>query len=745
MGKKGGKKFMGKRERWDSKVNKEEYKPNEKWIAYYKAQNIVNDEQDWNTMVETFMRPLPASLRINFDCPYGERLKQELLEFCATVKENGVGAVRTLDWFPDGRGFQLGLDRNSIRKSQDPSLRGLHKWLIHHTEGGMLTRQEAVSMIPPCVLQVEPHHLILDMCASPGSKTTQMLEVIQNSAKSSGTEPRGMVIANDCDTQRAYMLAHQCKRINSPALVITTHLGQFFPNITPKGQSSGIFDRVLADVPCSGDGTIRKQPNIMATWGCHGGQALYPLQLDIAMRGVGLCKVGGLLVYSTCSLNPIENEAVVATLLKKAKGALVLEETKHIIPELKRRDGLSSWHVFEEGVKPDSRKTRKLAEKEERKAAAKRERGEEPEAAAAEVAVESEEPVEVETDPAVLSCTAIGLRHYKSWEHVPQRCRGRVREGMFPPPIDASVPKRGADGSILEGREPLNLDRCIRCVPQDEDTGGFFVCLLRKVCELDPVLQAVPTEPEGGGNEAPLKKAKVETSTGDSGGDKGGMKPPVFGEHYCAVGDDVVSDLRSFFGLSEDFPSDQLYTRNEGACKTVTFLTKTVKNTVIDNDQQARLKIVLTGLKMFEKNSANALSDCKYRMVQESVYILEPFLNDSRKVIFSPQDLAKVVGRAPTGILHINSLEVEQKIQALSIGAFLAITVTATGEKLIVVCWRGRNNNTINVMCSKESLSVIGQRLVDMGVEVSFPETHKQQAVESDTKGAEEVATKEVM
>jgi 16S rRNA C967 or C1407 C5-methylase (RsmB/RsmF family) len=123
----------------------------------------------------------------------------------------------------------------------------------------MLTRQEAVSMIPPCVLQVEPHHLTLDMCASPGSKTTQMLEVIQSSVKN-GQEPKGMVVANDCDTQRAYMLAHQCKRINSAALVITTHLGQFFPSLQPKGErKAGVFDRVLADVPCSGDGTIRKQ------------------------------------------------------------------------------------------------------------------------------------------------------------------------------------------------------------------------------------------------------------------------------------------------------------------------------------------------------------------------------------------------------------------------------------------------------------------------------------------------------
>jgi hypothetical protein len=65
-----------------------------------------------------------------------------------------VDAVSTLPWFPEGRGFSLGLDRGTIRKSADPQLRALHQWLIGHTDSGMLTRQEAVSMIPPCVLQV---------------------------------------------------------------------------------------------------------------------------------------------------------------------------------------------------------------------------------------------------------------------------------------------------------------------------------------------------------------------------------------------------------------------------------------------------------------------------------------------------------------------------------------------------------------------------------------------------------------
>ena len=96
----------------------------------------------------------------------------------------------------------------------------------------------------------------LDMCAAPGSKTSQLLEIVNRSihhmfstsvtttSSSSVTATataetyernHGLVVANDCDTDRAYMLVHQCKRINSPLLVITTHPGQAFPTLINQG------------------------------------------------------------------------------------------------------------------------------------------------------------------------------------------------------------------------------------------------------------------------------------------------------------------------------------------------------------------------------------------------------------------------------------------------------------------------------------------------------------------------------
>ena len=72
------------------------------------------------------------------------------------------------------------------------------------------------------------------------------------------------------------------------------------------------FDRVLADVPCSGDGTLRKSPDLWRSWALSSAVQLHPVQIGCLVRGLSLLKVGGRLVYSTCSMNPLENEAVVA-------------------------------------------------------------------------------------------------------------------------------------------------------------------------------------------------------------------------------------------------------------------------------------------------------------------------------------------------------------------------------------------------------------------------------------------------
>ena len=172
---------------------------------------------------------------------------------------------KPLSWYPDQLAWQVNLSRSDVRKNE--KFQVFKQFLIDQTESGNISRQEAVSMIPPLVLDVKPHHKVLDMCAAPGSKTAQLIELLHAGGT---TEPEGFVVANDIDNKRCYMLVHQLKRLESPNFMIVNHDSSVLPNIrfqSPDGQLRSIFyDRILCDVPCSGDGTFRKNVDIWKKW-----------------------------------------------------------------------------------------------------------------------------------------------------------------------------------------------------------------------------------------------------------------------------------------------------------------------------------------------------------------------------------------------------------------------------------------------------------------------------------------------
>jgi tRNA (cytosine49-C5)-methyltransferase len=168
--------------------------------------------------------------------------------------------------------------------------------------------QEAASMIPPVVLDPEENDLILDMCAAPGSKTTQIGQYLKNT---------GLLIANDYTGNRIKPLGLNVQRVGLTNTIISRMFGQWF--ITKEMR----FDRILVDAPCSGTGTIRKSLKTLRIWNPTMVERLASTQRKLIETAFQILKPGGTMVYSTCSTEPIENEGTVSYLLENFEGVEV--------------------------------------------------------------------------------------------------------------------------------------------------------------------------------------------------------------------------------------------------------------------------------------------------------------------------------------------------------------------------------------------------------------------------------------
>jgi len=160
--------------------------------------------------------------------------------------------------------------------------------------------QEAASMIPPVVLCPRPGERVLDLCAAPGSKTSQLAQYMRN---------EGVLVANDIQGARLKPLGLNLQRCGVTNTIVTLNANRRF--------APGSFDRVLVDAPCSGTGTIRRSLKTMMMWSPGLVRRMAAEQRRLLQLGFDLLKPGGTLVYSTCTLEPEEDEGVVTWLLEK--------------------------------------------------------------------------------------------------------------------------------------------------------------------------------------------------------------------------------------------------------------------------------------------------------------------------------------------------------------------------------------------------------------------------------------------
>ena len=253
---------------------------------------------DIENLTSFLLKPLRKSIRVNTLKTSIERIKE-------------VFTVEQIPWCKEG----FFVNEYGIGNTKEHFL-------------GYIYVQEAASMIPPIVLNPNSDDIILDMCASPGSKTTQLAALMRNN---------GLIIANDVSIDRLKPLTINLQRCGVLNTIITKMDGK---SIT------GSFDKVLVDAPCSGVGVIRKSYKTILMWNPNMIKKLANLQKGLIERGFKLLKDNGVMVYSTCTLEPEENEGVIDFLLNKYENAKIERinlDIKHSSPimefENKRYNG----------------------------------------------------------------------------------------------------------------------------------------------------------------------------------------------------------------------------------------------------------------------------------------------------------------------------------------------------------------------------------------------------------------------
>ncbi len=187
---------------------------------------------------------------------------------------------------------------------------------------GHLHAQALSSVLAGLVLAPRTGDLVLDLCAAPGSKTSLLAQLMRN---------RGLIVANDRSAKRLIPLHANLKRLGVTNTVTVRYPGQHFPK-------RYAFDRVLVDVPCSAEGTLRTGANGTLRQPAQPGKKLPGLQGDLLLRGFDLLKPGGSLVYSTCTYNPDENESVIQFLLENRPA-----KVQPITLEVPHSPGLNQW------------------------------------------------------------------------------------------------------------------------------------------------------------------------------------------------------------------------------------------------------------------------------------------------------------------------------------------------------------------------------------------------------------------
>ena len=233
---------------------------------------------DFPSFQESLYQPFPVHLRVN-------RLKSEPETLVRLLRDEGVSLIKIHEQ------YELLFHASGLDSPGD-----LLEYFL-----GQIHPQALTSCLASIVLSPKPDSYVLDMCSSPGGKTSHIAQLMNNT---------GLIVANELYPNRHIPLAHTLSRLGVLNCILTSYQAQEFP-LTQQ------FDYVLADVPCSGEGRVRfgqGNPKKAASK-TDIRPRLLETQKRIILRGYDLLKNNGEMLYSTCTYNPEENETAIQWLL----------------------------------------------------------------------------------------------------------------------------------------------------------------------------------------------------------------------------------------------------------------------------------------------------------------------------------------------------------------------------------------------------------------------------------------------
>ena len=385
------------------------------FITYYKY--LLNfDESEFSLFLKTSVEDLPIIFRINKIYTYSESLEEEISEYLLINKDHFNNRIsRPRLNFLDNI-YQI----NTLDKSNEIDNK-LKQILYTENDYGIL-RQELVSMLPVNLIDIEESDIILDMCAAPGNKTIQILEIMSEKARAKNTLPSGVIIANELNDKRAGNMAHFFKAHFPINIVVTNNNAENYPIIEDENYRPNI---IICDVPCSGDGTLRKNKMIRKKWRIEFGLENHFIQRKILDNAIRQCKNDGYIIYSTCAINPIENEAVVCYIMDKYKDEIELINCSKKLRDMKIkfREGLIKWKVC----------------------------------------------VDIDKDNNYI--------WKEKFNEVKNDRKGLIKESMF---HDIYTYKNNHPTALFKFTDPLNLRNCIRIYSHDNNSDCFFIAVIHK-------------------------------------------------------------------------------------------------------------------------------------------------------------------------------------------------------------------------------------------------------------------------